>query len=87
MTEQDKIELTHEELRRIVQETVAETLLSLGADVKNPLTMQKDFQHLRDWREATETMQRKGLVAIVLLIVSGLAGLVWLGFTSTIGSP
>ena len=53
---------------------------SLGTDSGNPLEMQKDFQHLREWRTAGTELKRKGMVALLGIFFSGLAGLLVLGF-------
>ncbi len=41
--------------------------------------MQRDFSHVRAWRESTEAIKRKGFLAIVGVIVTGIAGALWLG--------
>ncbi len=75
----ENIVLTPEELKCIVQETVQETLLTLGIDQRHPLEMQKDFQHVRSLRLATESIQRKGLLTLVGVMATGLAAIAWLG--------
>jgi len=57
--------------------------LSLGIN-DNPdvvIAVQKDFAHLRAWREASDTVKRKGLGAAVTIIVTGLLGLIWLAIS------
>lgn len=80
--------ISEEQLRKIVhetvQQTVSETLVRLGVEVTDPIEMQKDFQHLRDWRETTNTVKSKALLAMVGLLVSGLAASVWMGLKETI---
>lgn len=71
---------TEEETRAIVRATVQETLLALGIDMSEPLEAQKDFQHLRAWRESVDTIKRQGLVAAVGVIVTGLIGAILLSF-------
>lgn len=66
-----------DELRQIVRLTVQETLLSLGVDVEEPLEVQKDFQHLRAWRESADTVKRQGLVTAIGVLVMGGLGLIW----------
>ena len=72
--------LTKEEMQEIVRETVSQTLTQLGVDTSSPLEMQRDFQHLRDWRMAQEVIRNKGYMALVTVLVTGTAGLLWLGF-------
>src|SRR5690606_5933127 len=47
--------VTEAEIRRIVSETVTETLMRLGIEADEPLDVQRDMQHLRAWRTSTET--------------------------------
>lgn len=84
MTEQRNITLTEDDLRRIVSESVKETLTRIGVDADDPLEMQKDFQHLREWRETTQSVKAKGLLAVVTLLVSGTAAALWMGFKEMI---
>lgn len=80
----ENIVLTSDELKCIVQETVRETLLTLGIDHDDPLEMQRDFQHVRSLRLATENIQKKGLLTLVGILATGLAAAAWLGFKSAV---
>jgi hypothetical protein len=71
--------MTEHEIRRIVAETVEQTLTRLGVDTENPLEFQKDLQHLRNWRESVATVKRQSLVTAVGIIIAGFLGLLWLG--------
>lgn len=62
---------TDERLRGIVADGVQEAFTRIGVEADDPLEMQRDFAHLRSWREATEEVQRKGLLTIVGLLVTG----------------
>ncbi len=73
------------EVRQIAEETaratVKEFFLALGVNAEDPasvIAVQKDFAHLRAWREATDTVKRKGLAAAVTVIVTAVLGLLWL---------
>lgn len=77
--------LTPEEARALIREAVRETFLMLGVKVDDPIEVQKDFQHLRDWRTTTESIKSKTAVAVVGLVVSGLAAALWLGFKGMLG--
>ena len=68
-----------EELARIVSETVKQTLVQLGVDAQDPIQMQRDFQHLRQWRESGEDLKRKGTAALLFIFFSGLVSLILLG--------
>jgi hypothetical protein len=79
---------TTSEVRDIAEEaaraTVKEFFLALGVNADDPdavIAVQKDFAHLRAWREASDTVKRKGLGAAVTIIVTGLLGLVWLALS------
>ena len=65
------------EIRRVVAEAVAETLLKLGIDAADPLELQRDMQHLRAWRESVDTVKRQGIITAVGILIAGMIGLVW----------
>jgi hypothetical protein len=68
-----------EELARIVSETVKQTLVQLGVDAQDPIQMQRDFQHLRQWRRAGEDLRSKGMLALLGIFLTGLVSLVGIG--------
>jgi hypothetical protein len=68
------------EMQAIVSEAVHQTLVQMGVDVSSPLDMQRDFQHLRDWRMAQEAIKRKGYLAMASILVTGFVALLWIGF-------
>ncbi len=74
-----KVTMTPEEISHMVAEAVRQTLLQMGIDTSDPLTMQRDFQHLRAWREAGEEIEKKGTLAMVGIFLSGLGTLLFLG--------
>ena len=63
--------------KKLIEETVKQTLVTLGLDVRDPIKLQKDFAHLRDWRESSEKIKSKGIVTLVGVIVTGAGGLAW----------
>lgn len=69
-----------EEIKELVAETVRQTLLQLGIDSANPIEMQRDFQHLREWRTAGTELKRKGMLALMGIFFSGVITLLVLGF-------
>lgn len=69
--------MTEAETRKVVAETVAETLLKLGIDATDPIELQKDMQHLRAWRESVATVKRQGMITAVGIIIAGVLGLIW----------
>ena len=72
--------MTEHEVKKIVAEAVAETLLTLGIDTSDPVELQKDMAHLRAWRESVATVKKQSLVTAVGIIIAGVLGLLWLGF-------
>ena len=71
--------LSKDELREVFEESVQDMLRSMGVDVDNPLEMQRDFQHLRDWRQSTNAVRQKGFFAAVSILVAGALSAMWLG--------
>jgi len=82
---QDRVvQLTEAQLKDLMEDAVNDALLKLGVDSQNPIEMQKDFQHLREWREATAAMQKRGLLVVVGVIVTGGCAALWLGLKGMI---
>lgn len=81
----DRIHMTPDELREMIRETVRETFLTLGVKVDDPIEVQKDFQHLREWRQTTDSIKSKGLLTMVGVMLSGIAAAVWLGVKQLLG--
>lgn len=75
----EKVAMSHAELSRVGAEAVKQTLTQLGLDTSDPLAMQRDFQHLRQWRESGEDLKRKGIIALLGIFFSGLVSLILLG--------
>lgn len=71
--------LTAEEARTVIRETVRETFLMLGVKIDDPIEVQKDFQHLRDWRQTTESIKSKGMLTMTGVLLSGLLAAAWVG--------
>lgn len=70
----------------VVRTAVHETLTSLGMDVADPLELQRDLAFVRDLRRASDTVKTRGILILVGLVVSALAGAAWLGFKASINS-
>jgi len=73
------VTMTELEIKRIVRETVEETLTSLGVDHDDPIEMQKDFQHLRDWRQSVDAVRSKGIMTAFGVLIAGIIGALWVG--------
>lgn len=70
--------MTEAEIRRIVAETVKETLTRMGIEADDPIETQKDMAHLRSWRTSTETIKRQSLLTAIGILTAGVLGLIWL---------
>jgi hypothetical protein len=70
--------MTEADIRRIVAETVEQTLTKIGIDTEQPLEFQKDMQHLRAWRESVSTVKRQSLITAVGILTAGVLGLIWM---------
>lgn len=75
--------MTENEIRKIVAETVDHTLTRLGIDIDDPIELQRDLQHLRDWRLSVSAIKRQGIISAVGVLTIGLLGLIWLGIKGT----
>jgi hypothetical protein len=67
------------EVQTLVGEAVKQTLIQLGVDASHPLEMQRDFQHLRQWRTAQAELKAKSMLALVGIVLSGTIALIMLG--------
>lgn len=83
--EQQLQNLTPEEARALILEAVRETFLMLGVKVDDPIEVQKDFQHLREWRNTTESIKSKGLLTVMGILVSGMLAALWVGIKEFVG--
>src|SRR3712207_454880 len=66
------------------QETVRRTFLTLGIDTADPLKVQADMRHLRDWRETLERMKARGATVLVSVLLTSGVGALWFGLKHTI---
>lgn len=82
----EQVTISKDDLEKIIRDTVAETLTSIGLDTKNPKELQRDFATLRDWREAMQEVRTKSLITIVGILVTGLVAAVWIGIRSMMNS-
>lgn len=76
--------MTKDEIEAVAKvagrEAAQETLITLGIDPTKPLDTQRDFAHLRWWREIVESVMKSAIIAGVISFGGTLAGLVYLGF-------
>ena len=83
--EQQLQNLTPDETRALIREVVRETFLMLGVKADDPVEVQKDFQHLREWRAAAESLKSKGIMTLIGILVGGLVAAAWVGIKDLIG--
>lgn len=81
----ENFSLSREDIHDLITESVRQTLVQIGIDNSNPLEMQQDFQHLRQWRRAGEDLRSKGMLALLTVFLTGLASLVLLGLKQYFG--
>jgi hypothetical protein len=69
-----------EDIARVAaREAAQEVLLGLGIDSARPLDTQRDFAHLRWWRELAESVTKTAIISFFLAAGATLGGLIWLG--------
>jgi hypothetical protein len=80
--------VTREELRALIREAIREELIIVGLHAATPEQAEEarqDFAFVRFMRRTRDTMGRAIANAILLALVSGVAGLLWLGFRAKVG--
>lgn len=79
---EDAAIMTEADIRRIVSETVEQTveqtLTKLGIDPDQPIEFQKDMAFVRSWRTSSDTAKRQSILAAVGILTTGILGLVWM---------
>lgn len=85
ITRERLVEISKDELKSIIKETTKETLSGLGVDVEDPLKMQSDFKHLREWRVTAESLRSKGWLTIITIAITSIFGLIVIGFKQMFG--
>jgi hypothetical protein len=81
---QEQIQISREEIKALISEGVQDAFTKMGVDVSNPIEMQKDMRHLRDWRVASDNVKKRGLLTFVTIIVVAAVGAVWVGIKDAI---
>ena len=69
--------MTEDEIKKIISVTVSETLLKMGVNTDDPIEAQKDFMHLRSWRQSTEAVKRQSMLAAIGVVTAGMLALIW----------
>jgi hypothetical protein len=86
-TLQETDTMSRSDVKSVVREAVHETLLTLGVDAGEPLTVQQDMHFIRELRGASETIRSRGLFVLVGILVTALVGAAWLGVRNALGAP
>jgi hypothetical protein len=73
-----------EELRVLVAESVKQTLIQMGIASSDPIEMQKDMLHLREWRKSMETVKSKSVLTLITIALTGSAAALWVGIKELI---
>jgi hypothetical protein len=55
------------------------------ADLMRDKEFRADLIHLRKWRMATEKMSWIGMTTVLTLLITGIAGAIWLGLKGMLG--
>ncbi|MBL4908946.1 MAG: hypothetical protein JKX78_03835 [Alteromonadaceae bacterium] len=79
MTDNVNVTLTEAQLRDLIQQTITQTLTTIGVDATDPHKMQKDFIHLREMRESGEAMKKKTQVTLLGIFITGAIAAIALG--------
>jgi hypothetical protein len=70
-----------ERIAEAAAEKAVEMLFAkLGIQSSDPFAMQRDMAFLREWRQTCELIRGKGMVAMLTVSITGLIGLLVLGF-------
>lgn len=77
LAEQKRLHNT--EVDEVVLRTIATILTSFGIEEDDRVELRADFIHLRRWRKSVEQTQSWTFKVIVVTLVGGLLGALWLG--------
>lgn len=87
MDDNTQVTLSRGELKGLMEEAVNNAITKMGIDTTDPIEMQRDFQHLRDWRIAVNSAKTKGFLTILGILTAGVAAAVWVGFKALVQQP
>jgi len=80
-----------DELQALVQSAAEEgtkkAFMSMGLNTEDAIETQKDMAFLRGQRTATEQMGRTIRTAVLITLVTGGIGLLWVGFQFAVHKP
>lgn len=58
-------------MKLMIEETVKQTLMLMGLDIRDPGRLQKNFAHLNEWTDRYHSVGRTVLVVVTTLIAGG----------------
>jgi hypothetical protein len=73
-----------EDIRRVFREEITEVLATHGFDVKNPHESQADMHYVRSQRKASEKIADWVKNSAIVVVVTALLGVLWIGVKSAI---
>ncbi len=68
----------------VVRTAVQETLITLGMDASDPISLQQDMHFVREMRQTSEKLRSKSLLVLTGLLITALLGAVWLGIKASV---
>lgn len=78
------ITLREDQLREMMEESsqkgVQDAFLLVGIDISTPagvIQAQRDWDHLRGWRKASDHVKRQGVITAAGIIIAALLGMVY----------
>lgn len=73
--------------RMAAKETVAETFLTLGLDIKDPISVQNQFATLRNIHYSVRHIRNVVIAGVIGAMVSGAVYAFWTGFKASAAVP
>lgn len=73
--------------KAVARETVAETFLTLGLDIKDPVSVQGQFAFLRNLYYGARHVRNLVIAGVVAALVTGGAWVFWSGFKASVAAP
>ena len=69
----------------VVLKSIATILTSFGIEEVDRQELKADFVHLRSWRKSTEQFRNVTMKVVIVTIVTGIAGAIWMGLKDLLG--
>lgn len=83
----EPVVLTREELSKLVEEGVCNAFTRIGIRADEPIEMQADFQHLREWRQGVQAVKKRGLITLITTLIAGALLALWTGIKAAMHVP